>query len=76
MRRRRGRAALDRALREGLHITIGMQDRDEAGALVTSSKRGATEVHNVPLENQVENELNWNTASEASILSTNIIGAT
>ena len=44
------------ALRESLHVTVGMaKDMDvlpvEAGALVASFRRGAADVHSVPLEN-------------------------
>jgi len=48
---------LDHALRESLHVTIGVRDVDvlpvEAGALVASFKKGATttDVRSVPLEN-------------------------
>ncbi|KAI9453840.1 RNA ligase-domain-containing protein [Lactarius psammicola] len=46
---------LDHALRDSLHVTIGLRDADvlpvEAGALVASFRKGATGVHSVPLEN-------------------------
>ncbi len=46
---------LDHALRDSLHVTIGMRDADvlpvEAGALVASFRNGAAGVHSVPLEN-------------------------
>ncbi|KAH9025091.1 RNA ligase-domain-containing protein [Lactarius pseudohatsudake] len=43
---------LGHALRDSLHVTIGLRDADvEAGALVASFRRGAAGVHSVPLEN-------------------------
>ena len=46
---------LDHALRNGLHVMIGMRDPDvlpvEARALVVSFRRGATDLHSVPLGN-------------------------
>lgn len=48
-------SVLDHALLESPHVTIGLRDADvfsvEVGALVMSFRRGATDVHIVPLEN-------------------------